>query len=104
MNKLRDNKLRDRGLFDQHSIESVKKSLCGIYTYSQIKWGAIKKGEGDIVIVNLKPVTDGLPDIKTYLSHTRFVDRVETVGIFTNVYWSDEYFRLGIKIALATDS
>lgn len=86
-------------LVKQHTPESIKKSLEGIFTFTDIKFGDVKKGQGDVVIINCKVLPELAEHInlKDYLSHTRFVDTIETNGIFTNIYWSKEFFKESLK-------
>lgn len=79
----------------QHSITAIKKWLDGVFEYSSVKFGESKKGQGDIVVVNLKG-PDWL-DIKEYLEHTHLVDRIEVAGIYTNIFWSRNFFTLVIN-------
>lgn len=87
------------GIIPQHNILAIKKNLEGIFTYSSIKFGEIKKGQGDIVIINLKavPELEGYINFEEYFIHTHLVDRLEIKGIFTNIYWSKEFFAKSIE-------
>lgn len=87
---------RRPGLVKQHSVKAVKEALDGLWTFTDIKHGDIKKGQGDIVIVNLKPLQNEYSLID-YLGYTRFIDRVEVTGIYTNIYWGKEFFSENIK-------
>lgn len=82
-----------RGWVPQHKISSIKESLEGIFSYSDIKLG--KKGQGDVVIVNLKPLQSYT--LQDYLGYTRDIDKIETVGIYTNIYWGRKYYTEMIK-------
>lgn len=96
--------MREQALLKQHSVESIKNALNGIFTFSQIKHGNIKKGEGDVVIINIK-VNDELKDhvtLENYLSYTRFIDRIETNGIYTNIFFGKELYNLMNKHILLT--
>ncbi len=74
-------------IITQHSVDSIKKSLDGIFLYTDVKHG--KNGQGDIVIINLKPTT--IP-FEEYFNYTHWVDKIETKGIYTNIYWNREFF------------
>lgn len=91
-------------LVRQHSPTSLKKSLEGMFTFTDLKYGDVKKGQGDIVIINCKvlPELAEHVNLKDYLSHTRFVDRTEEVGIFTNIFWSKEFFAESLKDIIST--
>ena len=82
-------------IIDQHSISSIKKFLDGVFDYTDIKLGEIKKNQGDVVIINLKNNPE-LPelDFKEYFTHTHWTDRIETLGIYTNIYWNKEFYKL----------
>lgn len=81
------------GIIPQHDLSSVKKSLDTAYEYKDCKLGNIQKGEGDVVIIGLKKK----PELEHYdfwkcFKYTHMVDRIETIGIFTNIYWSKKFF------------
>ena len=81
------------GIIPQHDISAIKKNLEGMFTYSDIKLGNIKKNEGNIVIINLKPVEEIDISFKDYFTYTHLVDRIETKGIYTNIYWSRKFYQ-----------
>lgn len=87
------------GIIPQHSIYAIKKSLDGIFTYTSIKHGNINKGEGDVVIINLKWNTELAPycSFEEYFMYTHLLDRIETKGIYTNIFWSPEFYALNVK-------
>ena len=76
----------------QHHPKAIKKWLDGVFDYSSVKFGDIKKGQGDIVIINLKPHYDHNISFVDYMAHTHFIDRIITEGIYTNIYWKREFF------------
>lgn len=79
-----------KGFVKQHSLSEIKSFIGSVYDYKQIKRGDVKKGEGDIVIIGLQEL-DWL-DFKEYISHTHSIDRVETKGIYTNIYFGHKFF------------
>lgn len=81
----------------QHSVERIKKFLDGVFSYSAVKHGDIKKGQGDVVIVNLKPSYDHRIPFGDYFKHTHWVNKIETKGRYTNIFWNREFFTRTIK-------
>lgn len=75
----------------QHNPTSISKALGTLYPHSKVIHG--KKGQGDVVIINLKD-TKGL---HKYLSYFYGIDRIEQIGIYTNVYFSTDFFSNVIK-------
>lgn len=86
----------NRDYLKQHTPDSISRWLSGVFDFSQIKWGNIKKGEGDVVIINLG--TNPHVSIEEYLAHTHSIGRIEQVGIYTNVYFSRDFFRKTIEL------
>lgn len=83
----------------QHQPKGVERILNGICDFSQVKYGDVKKGEGDIVIINCK-IKDELKEhinLKDYLTHYLLIEHIEEKGIFTNIYYSKEFFAESIK-------
>lgn len=81
---------RRPGVLEQHSISGVTRLLkAGMYSFTSIKHGNINKKEGDIVIINCK---DGLISLSEHLNYFLFIDNIEIHGIYTNIYFSKEYF------------
>ena len=78
----------------QHHPSEISKWLNGVFDYTTIRFG--KKGQGDIVITNLQPNEFGI-DFGEYMRHTHMVDRIEQVGIYTNIYWHRDLFSMTIK-------
>lgn len=86
------------GLISQHQPSRVAKMLDGIFPYSQVKFG--KGNQGDIVIVNLQnPVSLGNEtlEIKDYLSYFLMIESIQTIGIYTNVYFKRSFFANVLK-------
>jgi len=75
--------------------DRVAKWLDGMFTYKQVVNGDIKRGDGDIVIIGAD--SNELVSLDEYLRHVFPLDRVETKGIYTNMYFSREYFGLVIE-------
>lgn len=100
-----------------HSIAGIKKKLEYFFDYEQIKHGDLKKGEGDIVIINLKsfptpyilipkekslkrkmqtieqPVT-----LEEYITWTSLdIAKIETKGIYTNLYFGKKILREAVN-------
>lgn len=84
-----------KGWILQHNPQDISEYLNGVFDYKQVKYGNIKKGEGDIVIIGLGK--NEWVSIEEYLKHCYGVDRIETSGIFTNVYFSKRFFIESIK-------
>lgn len=80
----------------QHQPGRIKMWLKDVFDFTDVKYGNIEKGEGDIVIINLKPSYDHGISFSEYFRHTHWVDRIETKGIFTNIFWKDSFFRKSI--------
>ena len=72
-----------------HSSKGIENWIKGIVDYTQIKSGDIKKGEGDVVVINLKEPIDYLKEL---LEPIFYIDRIETKGIFTNIYFERKVF------------
>ena len=93
-------KWRANGLVKQYSPENIGKHFTDFgATFSQIKSGDIKKGEGDIVIINLK-----LPDdiqnvffIFSSLSHFFDLQDISSNGIYTNITFGKEFYKEAIS-------
>lgn len=83
------------GFVKQHNLSEVKKYLNGVFSYKQIKLGNIKKGEGDIVIIGLGK--NEFIDFEEYISYTHSIKEIKTIGIYTNIYWSRDFFTLLIQ-------
>jgi hypothetical protein len=81
----------------QHSVRGIENVLRNLYNYTSIKLGDIKKGEGDIVIIDLDEKSNPFCPLKEYLSHTHHIGKIETKGIYTNIYWSDKFYQLTIE-------
>ena len=75
----------------QHHPEGIAKSLKGLFNYKEIKEGKIGKNEGDIVIIGLEE--SGVCSIEEYLGYLLAIDRIEKNGIYTNIFFSDLYFK-----------
>ena len=79
------------GFVNQHKLREVEKWIGDCFSYKQIKLGNIKNGEGDIVVIGLGK--NDYIDFEEYMGYTHSVDRIETNGIYTNIYWSKKFFR-----------
>ena len=102
MNKLREKeKLRylfwRKGWVAQHKKENIGNWLDGSWSFSQSKQGNIKNGEGDIVLINLRKEYNHNYDLKEYLLHCYDIDKIETKGIYTNIYFGNKFFNESLK-------
>ena len=108
MEKIRE-VFKRKGWVNQHSVQSFKDNFDSLgYTYSQIKHGDIKKGEGDIVIINLQEPDMSEEDIEKiamweWLEYTRDIKEIKTIGRFTNVYFGDSFFEESLKNILTSE-
>ena len=80
-----------RGWVEQHLPSRVAKMLDGVFPYTQVKFGNFKKGEGDIVIINLG--NNEKMTIEDYLGYMLGIDRIVRSGIYTNVHFSKKFFK-----------
>lgn len=78
-----------------HSPEGIAEYLNGVFEYSKVVYGDINKKQGDVVIINLKK-NEEVP-FEEYIKYCRLVDRIETIGRYTNLYYSPKYFGEIIK-------
>lgn len=80
------------GWVKQHQPSRLKEWLKDVFEFSAIKYGETEKGQGDIVIVNLKTPDCFDFDLKEYLKHTHNFERIETNGIYTNLYYGKKFY------------
>ncbi len=100
MNELENLRYRywRKGFTSQHSVQAFKDWIGDLWQYSDIRHGDVKKGQGDIVIINLKPSPiETEISLFDYLSHTKDIDRIEKKGIYTNIYFGCKFFSEVIK-------
>lgn len=71
-----------------------------MFSYSCIKFGNLEQGEGDVVIINLKPLQEHI-SFKDYMNPTHAVERIETKGIYTNIFWARRFFQETVKEIVA---
>ena len=50
-----------------------------------------------IINCHVRPELKEHLTLAEYLGHTHFIDRIEVIGRFTNIYWSKEFFKEVIK-------
>lgn len=94
---------RANGLIKQYNAENIGKHFTDFgATFSQIKRGDIKKGEGDFVIVNLK-----LPDdtqklffLFSSINYSYDFSNIETTGIYTNITVGSSFYEESIHAIL----
>lgn len=84
-----------KGFIKNHNPRDMARLLDNVFDYSQVKFGDTKKGEGDIVIINVG--TNDHVELEEYLSHFFGVGKIDTNGIYTNVLFSDEFFHDSLK-------
>ena len=100
MNKHREKwieSVRNPAFIKQHSIEGIKEAMKELYTFSHIKHGDIKKGEGDIVIINLENVECNDVKFEDYIGYCRDIESIKSEGRYTNIYYGGYFFNLVIK-------
>jgi len=78
-------------IIEQHSVESVKKWIGQVFDFSQVKRGDFKKGQGDIVVINLG---NGCVDFREYMEMSHMIKEIKTDGIYTNIFWSRDFFTM----------
>lgn len=87
-------KILEKKLYDQYRPERIAKWLDGVFEYSQVKWGNVKRGHGDIVIVNPK-LREGLAttgiELEPYIQHC-WRCSVKMDGRFANVHFDKQAF------------
>lgn len=74
----------------QHTPSSIARWLNGVFPYTQVKWGNIKNGEGDVVVINLGK--NDFVSFEEYMRHTHSIDRIVQIGIYTNIYFTRKFF------------
>lgn len=87
----------NKDFIKQHTVKAVEAWLKGVFPYSQIRHGDISRGHGDIVIVNLGD--NPFVSFEEYMRHTHDIERIETVGRFTNIWWGSRVINDSIEIA-----
>lgn len=85
-----------KGWVAQHRPSRISQMLKDVFEFGQVRFGDIKKGQGDIVIINLKDENDFV-SFKDYISHFLGIKKIEKEGIYTNIYFSDKFFVESIK-------
>lgn len=83
-------KYRESSFIKQHYPSNIKKILQGVFGYTDVKFGSIKRSDGDVVIINCIP--NDFISVEDYLRNFLSVDRVEQNGIYTNVFFKKEFF------------
>lgn len=90
-------KFRLKGLVEQHNPDRIAKNIKGVFPFKEVRYGNLKKGDGDIVIINLLDNNEFV-SFREFMDYFYFIDRVEKIGIYTNIYFSKKFFQTVISL------
>ncbi len=81
-----------KGFVKQHQLSKVKKIIEDVFDFKEIKFGDIKKRQGDVVLIGLKD--NEHVNFKEYMEYLFSIDRIETKGMYTNIFFGRKYYEL----------
>lgn len=81
-----------KGWIEAHTPERLARWLDGVCTYTQVKWGVLKRGEGDIVVINPNFLIPEHISLEDYIKYIYGDVRIEQKGIYLNIFFSRKFF------------